>query len=338
VSTPRVVPAAHPFAGFVKLLGRGKTARRSLTEAEAEEAFAMILRGEATAAQTGAFLMLLRVKEETPEEITGMVRAARAHCAHPAAVISVDLDWPSYSGKRQHQPWYLLAALLLASAGIRVLMHGCAPHAQDRLFAVDALGALGITPDASWEQAARSLQLRNFSYLALHTLAPELQQLLDMRAEFGLRSPVNTLLRHLDPAGARAGLRSLHHPAYARLHVESAVALGNRNVAVFRGEGGECELRADADTPLALVREGGTQDITLSRTLAQRSVKPDALCATALRGLWNEIAPCVYGLESVLGTAGVGLLALGHATDIDAARVMARAMWRQRGALPECSA
>jgi len=338
VSAPRVLPAAPPFAGFVKLLGRGKTARRSLTEAEAEEAFAMILRGAATDAQTGAFLMLLRVKEETPEEITGMVRAARAHCAHPAAALAVDLDWPSYSGKRQHQPWYLLAALLLADAGVRVLMHGCVPHAQDRLFAVDALGALGIPIDASWEQTERSLQSRNFSYLALHTLSPELQMLMDMRAEFGLRSPVNTLLRHLDPAGAHAGLRSLHHPAYARLHVETAVALGNQRVAVFRGEGGECELRADADTPLALVRSGVTQNITVGRTLAQRSAKPDALCAAALRGLWNETAPCVYGLQSVLGTASVALLALERANDIEEARIMARAMWQQRGALPECSA
>jgi anthranilate phosphoribosyltransferase len=333
VSTP--LPPAHPFAGFVKLLGRGKTARRSLTETEAEEAFAMILRGAATDAQTGAFLMLLRVKEETPEEITGMVRAARAHCARPAGVLLVDLDWPSYAGKRQHHPWYLLAALLLADAGFRVLMHGCAPHAQDRLFAVDTLGALGIAPDASWDQAARSLQMRNFSDLPLRALSPELQHLLDMRAEFGLRSPVNTLLRHLDPAGARAGLRSLHHPAYARLHVESAVALGNRNVAVFRGEGGECEVRADADTPLALVRTGATQDMTVNRALAQRSGKPDALCAMALRGLWNETVPCVYGLESVLGTVSVALLALGHANDLDAGRAAARAMWQQRGALPE---
>jgi hypothetical protein len=112
VKAARTAQEPQAFAGFVKLLGRGKTARRSLTESEAEEAFAMVLDGTATEAQIGAFLMLLRVKEETPSEITGMVRAARAQLHAPEADLRVDLDWPSYAGKRQHHPWYLLSALL----------------------------------------------------------------------------------------------------------------------------------------------------------------------------------------------------------------------------------
>ena len=61
----------HPFAPYVRTLGRGKRARRSLTREEAADAMAMILRGEAEPAQVGAFLMLLRVKEETTEELAG---------------------------------------------------------------------------------------------------------------------------------------------------------------------------------------------------------------------------------------------------------------------------
>ena len=66
----------HPFARFINILGRGKTLTRSLTIDEAERAMAMVLAGETLPEQLGAFLMLLRVKEESPEEIAGFVRAA----------------------------------------------------------------------------------------------------------------------------------------------------------------------------------------------------------------------------------------------------------------------
>ncbi len=68
----------HPFAKHVRVLGRGRTLSRALTLEEAEDAMAMILRGEALPEQIGAFMMLLRVKEETPEEIAGFVRGTRA--------------------------------------------------------------------------------------------------------------------------------------------------------------------------------------------------------------------------------------------------------------------
>ena len=72
------MPSPHPFARFIQILGRGKTLSRSLTMEEAQEAMAMILAGEVLPEQLGAFLMLLRVKEESPEEIAGFVLAARA--------------------------------------------------------------------------------------------------------------------------------------------------------------------------------------------------------------------------------------------------------------------
>ncbi len=109
----------HPFAQFVRILGRGKTNSRSLTEDEAERAMAMIMRDQVLPAQLGAFLMLLRMKEETAEEIAGFVRAARATFAVPEAAVAVDLDWSSYAGKRRQLPWFLLAAIVLV--GLRVL-------------------------------------------------------------------------------------------------------------------------------------------------------------------------------------------------------------------------
>ncbi|MGY8961145.1 MAG: glycosyl transferase family protein, partial [Alphaproteobacteria bacterium] len=67
----------HPFAQYVRILGRGRIGSRSLTQAEAEASMGMILRGEALPEQIGAFMMLLRVKEETAAEIAGFATAVR---------------------------------------------------------------------------------------------------------------------------------------------------------------------------------------------------------------------------------------------------------------------
>ena len=97
-----MLPAPHPFARFVRLLGRGKTLARALTIDEAEEAMAMILAGEVLPEQLGAFLMLLRIKEETGEEIAGFLRAARARAWRRRAArsrsISTGPPTPARSG------------------------------------------------------------------------------------------------------------------------------------------------------------------------------------------------------------------------------------------------
>ena len=103
----------------------------------------MILAGEVLPEQLGAFLMLLRIKEETGEEIAGFVRAARASLPTPVAA-GVDLDWPSYAGKKRQLPWFLLGALLLAQAGWRVVMHGLDGVTEGRLYSGESLARLGV--------------------------------------------------------------------------------------------------------------------------------------------------------------------------------------------------
>src|SRR5215469_5234955 len=86
----------HPFAAFVRTLGRGPGRSRALTRDEARDALAMILAGKAEPHQIGAFLMLLRYRGEDPEEVAGLVEAARAAILERAAEkVAIDLDWPS---------------------------------------------------------------------------------------------------------------------------------------------------------------------------------------------------------------------------------------------------
>ena len=68
----------HLFARYIKILARGKTKSRPFTEEEAETAMDMVMAGDVRGEQLGAFLMLLRFKEETPEEVAGFVRSVRS--------------------------------------------------------------------------------------------------------------------------------------------------------------------------------------------------------------------------------------------------------------------
>ena len=90
----------HPFAQFVRIVGKGKNGARSLTYDEAYQAFSMILKNEVLDVQLGAFLMLLRVKEESVDELTGFVQATKDQLNFQP--LAVDLDWSSYAGKRKH--------------------------------------------------------------------------------------------------------------------------------------------------------------------------------------------------------------------------------------------
>lgn len=113
----------HPFAKFIQILARGKTKTRSFTVEESREAMAMILRGEAKPEQIGAFLMLLRLKEETPEEIAGFTLGTRDTFDLPSDVPKVDIDWSSYAGKRRqllgsfcrHCYWLKMASRFLCT-------------------------------------------------------------------------------------------------------------------------------------------------------------------------------------------------------------------------------
>src|SRR6185437_16792035 len=156
-------PAAR-FAPFIATLGRGPGRSRALTRDEAREAFGMVLRGEPDPHQVGAFLMLLRYRGEDADEITGLVEAARGGIRLGA---DVDLDWPSYgAGRTRGLPWFLLSALALARAGVRVLMHGSNEFSSG-IGIPDGLAALGLNPAASLAEAEKMLARDRFAYLPL---------------------------------------------------------------------------------------------------------------------------------------------------------------------------
>lgn len=323
------LPDEHPFAPFVRILGKGKNGSRDLTAQEACDAMSMILSGQIEDVQLGAFLMLMRVKEETPDELAGFVKAARRFVAPPVPV-KVDLDWSSYAGKRRHYPWYLFAALLLAQNGVRVLMHGSAGHTAERIYTEDALAFLGIKAATNWDTATTQLETSGFCYFPLQVLCPPLHYMIDLRRILGLRSPVHTLARLLNPADAPAVMQGIFHPGYRPVHQLAAQALGFRNVAVIKGEAGETERNPDSECLVQSVVEGELHDEVWPALFAQRHLKEADMQLEDWRAVWRGQKSHEYGEAAITGTLAIALRLLKRADSREAAEAMATNWWQER--------
>ncbi len=309
----------HPFAPFVRTLGRGPGRSRALTREEARDALAAVLRGEAEPEQVGAFLMLLRYRGEAADEIAGLVEAARAELGAglPPGCKAVDLDWPSYgAGRTRGEPWFLLAALALAACGTTVLLHGSNEFSQGTAVEV-GLAAMGLPVCRTREQAGRELARHCFAYLPLETLSPALDRLLTLRGLLGLRSPINTVVRLLNPFDAPASVDGVFHPPYIEVHLGAAERLGRRRLAVVKGGGGEAERNPAKPANVHLWdRDTGRSEVLLS-------ARPAAGTPGSLLEAWRTGAG--PGAAVARATIALALLALGRAEAADAADAQADA-------------
>lgn len=319
------------FSEFIAILGRGPGRSRPLTRDEARESFTMVLSGRADPVQVGAFLMLLRYRGEDPEEVTGLVEAARANAGVNDAKLGAVLDWPSYgAGRTRTLPWFLLSALALARSGIPVLMHGSNAFSCG-LPVQDVLSSLGIRPAASSADAAERLRSEGFAYLPIEVIAPRLARLLDLRRLFGLRSPVNTVARLLNPANAPCGVDGVFHPPYIQLHLGVAERMRRSRLLVLKGGGGEAERNPFKPGVAHLWRDGvGTAEVTLP---ACRAAGPKSLVeggAELLAQVWAGDTVSETGVVTACATIALTLLALGRANCSAVADEMARVVWEAR--------
>lgn len=329
--TPFQAPAAeHPFAPYVRILGKGKTGSRSLDREEAADAFGMILRNEVEPLQLGAFLMLLRVKEETGEELAGFVDACRAEMMAPPGTLQAQLDWSSYAGKKHQHPWYLLSMLLLAGAGYRVFVHGGDGHTTGRLYTEQAMLDLDLPVAANWDSVARQLDEQNLSYLPLRTFCPRLHDIMQLRPLLGLRSPVNTLVRMLNPLRAPASIQSVFHPAYGGLHQQADRILQQPRSLVFKGDSGEVEVKPQADTRLLIMENAEERKLSLPRTLPTKVAPVGHPQSAPLRALWKSGIGDAYGSNAVIATTAAALLVLEPGCDLQQCQQRAEQLWQER--------
>lgn len=329
IETSSAAAPTHPFAAYVRAIGRGPGGSRALTREEAADAMAMILAGEVRPEQLGAFLALLRYRKETPVELAGFVDAARRASA-PWPGDAVGLDWPSYADRHRQLPYFLLAALLLAENGVAVLMHGL--DGEGAATTPKALAALGLAPARSAAAAAALLARGRFAYLPVARLAPPLARLFRLRPVLGLRSPANSFARMLNPAGAPASLIGVFHPTYLATQQETGRLLGQPELAVFKGGGGEAQRNPDKACRVARLVGGAVDEETWPALLPEDRYRwrEEALEPGRLAALWRGELAAEAPEAAVIATAAVAWRLIGRAASVAEAETAARAMWQAR--------
>ena len=322
---------ATAFSEFTKIVGRGPSLSRALTRSEAAEAMTLILDGQADPLALGGFLLVLRQRGEAAEELAGFVDAVRARIQVSSDTIAPDIDWPSYADKHRQQPWFVLAALLLAKFGICVFMHGIAGESQDCAPIRPVLDALGIVAAGSLSEAQAHLQTSGFAYMGLEDLSPETEALFHLKPILGVRSVANTFARDLNPLDATLSMVGVVHTPYRPLHIEALRVLGQTKAAVFKGIGGEAQRNPYKASTVAIL-SGSTPDEEEWPALIDGAAflwREEDLTPELVAKLWRGEIDHPAAEASIIATAAIALKGLDGACTQEEAMVSARALWRR---------
>jgi anthranilate phosphoribosyltransferase len=315
----------------VRALARGPGRARHLTRDEAADAMARTLAGGEAAEAVGALLMLMRYRGEDGAEVAGFVDAMRARLEEWRD-LAPGLDWPSYAaGRSRGAPWFLLSALLLGRAGIPVLMHGFNSHLTHPLRTDVAVEALGLPVCETPGAAAAELARIGFAYVSLEALDAAALRMLQLRQVFGLRSPVNTCLKALNPGGAPASVQGVFHPSYRDLQQDAAALMGLPRLVALKGGGGEAERNPAKPVELFRVVDGSAFEETAPVLIdaGHRRHSDTPLDSQHFLGVWRGDVEDEYAAATVIGTAAIGLLAARGGTLAEAEGAAAR-LWRER--------
>ncbi|GKT11616.1 MAG: uroporphyrin-III C-methyltransferase/precorrin-2 dehydrogenase/sirohydrochlorin ferrochelatase [Thiomicrorhabdus sp.] len=330
-----VIKESKPFQFYIQTIGRGQKRRRSLTQAEAKDAMTLILSGEVTQMQLGAFLMLIRVREETAEEAAGFIEAIRHKMAAPQC--EVDLDWGTYAGKRRQLPWFMLALTLLARKGYKVLLHGIVGSESGRLYTEEVAQLLDWPMANSLLDAKNRIEQGGVCYLGVEHFAPDIKTLMGYRDELGLRSPIHSLARMLNPFNARLSVHGVFHKGYDDIHQQAASLLDDQMTAAFCGDGGEAEVRPDRKTEVKMVENsftGGQKSseqwsFFMPKTFLTVDPTKKCLDTKVLMAVWQGETQNDYGETCVIQTMTMVLMALENQT-YEEANQAAQALWQAR--------
>ena len=209
---------------------------RSLSEAEAEAAFDIIMTGNATPSQMGAFLMALRVRGESVDEITGAARIMRAKVltidAPPGAIDTVGTGGDG-SGTFNIST---ASALVVAGSGVPVAKHGNRAFSS-KSGAADVLTALGVNIEADMSVVRRCLWETGICFLMAPRHHSAMRHVGPTRVELGTRTIFNLLGPLSNPAGVRRLLVGVFAPEWVRPMAEVLGRLGAERAWVVHGSG-----------------------------------------------------------------------------------------------------
>jgi anthranilate phosphoribosyltransferase len=214
----------------------------SLSRSEARAVMDQIMSGEATAAQIGAFLVALRIKGETPDEIAGCAEAMRAHvlAIRPTRTDLVDTAGTGGDGARTFNI-STAAALVAAAAGAAVAKHGNRA-VSSASGSADVLEALGFELDLAPSRIEQSIDELGFGFLFAQAHHPAMRHAAPVRRELATRTVFNVLGPLTNPAGARTQVVGVYAPDLAPTIARVLAQLGAERAFVVHGADGIDEL------------------------------------------------------------------------------------------------
>ena len=279
---------------FKSLLGRLVTGDR-LTEAESADAFDTMMSGNATPSQMGAFLMALRLRGETVEEITGAARTMRAKAlpitAPPGAIDTVGTGGDN-AGTFNISTG---AAIIVAGCGVTVAKHGNR-NFSSKSGSADILSALGVNLDADVGAVQRAMQEAGIGFLMAPKYHSAMRHVGPTRVELGTRTIFNLLGPISNPAGAKRQLVGVFAPSWVKPIAEVLGKLGSERAWVVHGDGLD-ELTTTGTSFVAELNNGKVETFEITPETAGLKRAPLA----ALKG--GEPAENAAKLRAILDGA-----------------------------------
>jgi anthranilate phosphoribosyltransferase len=254
--------------------------RQDLSVQEAEEAMSIIMTGQATQAQIGGYLVALRMKGETVDEITGSARAMRAQANNLTLNLNGTplLDTAGTGGDGKHTfNISTAAAFVIAGAGYKVAKHGNRA-ASSRCGSADVLSALGVSLDLSPEDVGACIEQVGIGFLFAPKFHPAMRYAIGPRRELGQRTIFNLLGPLCNPAGATHQLIGVYDADLTEPLAEVLCELGVQAAFVVHGYGGLDELTTGGANRVSHLQNGKVRTYELDPgSLALRPTSVDLL-------------------------------------------------------------
>src|SRR5579859_5196685 len=301
-----------------------------LTLEEAEAAMDEIMTGAATPAQIGGYLIALRLKGETVEEITGSARSMRRAANHPPVKTPGLIDTCGTGGDGVGTfNISTTVAFVVAGAGVPVAKHGNRA-ASSKSGSADVLAALGVNLALTPEQAGECIDSIGIGFLFALTFHPAMKHAIGPRRELGVRTIFNILGPLTNPAGARRQLMGVYSPDLTEPMANVLCLLGGESAFVVHGDGGLDELTTTGPNRISQLRDGHVQTYTLDpQTLGFKTAKQSDLLGGDPQQNADIARKILDGTtqdakrDVVLLNAAAGLVAAGKAADLKAGIEMA---------------
>jgi len=227
-----------------------------LTSEEAKAGMTEIMSGQASPVQIASFLVAMRMKGETSEEVTEFARVMRQHVrsVSPRARPLVDTCGTGGDAIKTFNV-STCAALVAAGAGVAIAKHGNR-SVTSKCGSADVLEALGIRFDLSPEEAAQCIDNIGLGFMFAPSYHPAMKYAAPVRRELGLRTMFNMLGPLTNPAGADAQVLGVYSPELTELHASVLRNLGSQRAYVVHGVGGLDELSTFGETRVTELKEG----------------------------------------------------------------------------------